>query len=508
MHFAQAAKNEARKTFTENGATAYNTTDSALLDLFGSIGALRNADNTRIERLFADAYQEDPLLATKCLFYSRDVRGGLGERHTFRVLLKYAATYHSEAIVNNIPLIGLYGRYDDLYELIGTPLENNMWRYVADQLAADEEAMNAGKACSLLAKWLKTPDASSANTRKLGILTAKKIGLTVYVYKRKLRALRRYLKIVEVSMSANKWNEIQYASVPSKAMTIYRNAFKKHDEVRFNNFIIAVENGKEKINASVLYPYDIIEAYIKQHGSEYFGLRVRTTDSVLEAQWKAMPNFLDEPANAIVIADTSGSMCGRPMNSAVGLALYFAERNQGAYHGLWMSFSGDSKIQRIKGEKLSQWLNNMDTEHWGGNTNLERAFMHVLNIAIENNVSQEEMVKSIIVISDMEIDSCTGSWSFYDEMAKRYRAHGYTIPNVVFWNVDSRHDVFHADKNRKGVQLCSGQSASTFKHLMAAINMNPMEMMVKVLTGDRYKPVTLACPTVQKTPVRRRRVNN
>lgn len=487
MKFSQALENESRKTYTENGATAYNTTGDALLDLFGSIGSLRKRKQLDIERLFADAYNEDKLNATKCLFYARDVRGGLGERNTFRILLRYAAIHHPEAIRPNIDLIPFYGRYDDWYTLVGTPLEDIMWEIMRHQLDLDEKAMKANKPCSLMAKWLKTPDASSKETRKLGILTAKKLDLTVYVFKRKLRALRKYLKVVEVDMSAKHWGNIEYASVPSKAMSNYRKAFAKHDQSRFEKFLTKVEKGEAKINSSTLFPYDLIEKYIQ---NSYGGLHPNY-DRVIEAQWKALPDYVGMEANAIVIADTSGSMQGRPLNSAVGLAIYFAERNKGPYHGIWMSFSEDSKIQRLKGETLAQKLAGIDTMHWDGNTNLERAFMHILQIAKDNHVDPEDMVKSLIVISDMQIDRTVGEWSFYDEMRKRFKKEGYEIPNVVYWNVDCRDDTFHADKSRKGVQICSGQSASTFKNLMASVGMTPVEMMQKVLGAERYDQITV-----------------
>ena len=493
MNFAEAINNESKKTYTENGATANNTSGSAMLDLFSTIGALRNTDDNRIRRLFADAYAEDKLLATKCLFYARDVREGLGERAVFRKLLNYAAKYHKEAIIKNLFLIPEYGRWDDMYALIGTPLEQDMWKIVNAQLNADQIAMAAKANVSLLAKWLKTPDASSKETRQLGRLTARKLGLDEKAYKRKLRALRAYLKVTEVSMSANKWDGIDYPTVPSRASMLYRSAFLRHDEDRFRNFLEAVNKGEAKVNAATLYPYDIIEKYTKKHGHYYMELRGLKQDDMLEAQWKALPNYVEGEANAMVIADTSGSMDGRPLASAVGLAIYFAERNKGAYHNLWMSFSRDSKVQKLKGETLAQKLGNIDTDYWDGNTNLERAFIHILDIAVKNNVPADEMIKSLIVISDMEIDMCVSkSWLFYDEMKNRYAAAGYEIPNVVFWNVNSRHDIFHADGKRKGVQLCSGQSASTFKTLMGSIGMTPIEMMVKTLNDKRYEKITVA----------------
>ena len=489
MNFAEAINNESKKTYTENGALALNTTGDALLDLFGTIGSLRNADKNRIHSLFAEAYKESPLLATKCLFYARDIRGGLGERETFRKLINYAAKYHQEALRKNIPLIPEYGRWDDLYSLVDTPLEENMWKYVKFQFNADLVSMAAGASVSLMAKWLKAPDVSSKQSCALGRLTARKLGYDEKSYKRALRKLRAYLNIVERDMSQNRWNEIEYSTVPSRASMLYRNAFFRHDEEGFRQFLDAVTKGETKINASTLYPYDIIERYVNNH---WWNFNRITHDDVLEAQWKALPEYVEKGANAIVIADTSGSMDGRPLASALGLAIYFAEHNKGAYHGLWMSFSERSTVQRLKGETLAQKLTNMDRSGWGWNTNLQQAFQHVLNIAVKNQVPPEEMVKSLIVISDMEIDSCTSAdWFFYDLMKKKYAEAGYEIPNVVFWNVESRHDVFHADAKRKGVQLCSGQSASTFKHLLESIGATPMEMMLKVLNDKRYEKITV-----------------
>jgi hypothetical protein len=380
-----------------------------------------------------------------------------------------------------------------MYALIGTPLEEEMWKLIKYQMNTDLINMAAGLNISLMAKWLKAPDVSSKKSCALGRLTAKKLGLNERAYKHKLRSLRAWLKIVERNMSSKQWDLIDYQAVPSRASMIYRNAFLRHDKERFCSFLDAVNKGEAKVNASALYPYDIIEKYTKQNNGYYMELCNLHTDEMLEAQWKALPNYVGEEASAIVIADTSGSMEGRPLASAVGLAIYFAERNKGAYHNLWMSFSSDSKVQSLRGETLAQKLGNIDTYHWGSNTNLERAFENILNIAVKNNVPKEEMIKSLIVISDMEIDCCcSNSWLFYDAMRDKYAAAGYEIPNIVFWNVESRNDIFHADAKRKGVQLCSGQSASTFKHLMESIGLTPVEMMLKVLNSERYEKVTVA----------------
>ena len=481
MNFAQAAKENAKWTRTENGAVALNTTGDARLDLYGTIGSLRGEAVTRINRLFEEAYKVDPLFATKIAFYARDVRGGLGERQTFRTIMCNMALHHPEALRPNLDLIGVFGRYDDLYCLIGTPLEDDMWTTMKKQFEEDVVNCTKGNAVSLLAKWIKTADASSERTRKLGIMTALKLGYSVPLFKREVRKLRKHIGVVESLMSAGKWDEIKYPEVPSRAMTIYRNAFMRHDGDRYNQYINKAVNGEAKINSSTLYPYDLIE---KITTGRFF---TPIEDKTVEAQWRQLPNYVEAGTNALVIADTSGSMYGRPLHTSVGLAIYFAERNKGAYHNMWMSFSTRPHIHMLKGNTLAQKIKSIDMNDWQGNTDLKAAFELVLDIAVKNDVPQDEMPKSLIVISDMEIDFCGNrDWTFYDKMARKFHKAGYEIPNILFWDVSSRHDVFHADSKRKGVQLCSGQSTTVFKQLMSCVGMTPVEAMENTINSERY----------------------
>lgn len=477
MNFAEAMRGDAKLTRTENGAAALSTTGDARLDLFGTIGSLREADESRITALFAEAYAQDKLFATKIAFYARDIRGGLGERKTFRTIIRYMAEKHPEALKPNLDLIGVFGRYDDMYSLVGTPLEDDMWAAMKKQFEEDLQNLNAGNAISMLAKWIKTADASSIATRKLGILTAQKLGYPVYNFKRIVRNMRKRIGVVESLMSTGRWNEIKYPEVPSRAMMIYRKAFTKHDADRFGEFINKAENGEVKINASTLFPYDIVEKIL--YGKE--------NNKVLEAQWKALPDYVEKGTNVLVMADVSGSMYGRPLATAIGLAVYFAERNAGAYHNLFMTFSGDPKTVLLRGETLGQKIRNVNGANWGNNTDLRAAFERVLEIAERHSIPRGEMPKAIVVISDMEIDSCGNrEWIFYDEMANSFHKSGYVIPNIIFWNVDSRHDTFHADHSRKGVQLASGQSVTVFKQILQNLGYNPVEAMENTINSERY----------------------
>ena len=482
MNFADAIREESTHTYTENGAKARNTSGDACLDFFSTVGSLRKTDDERKIRLFETAYNEDPLTALRILFYGRDVRGGLGERDTFRTILKDAAQFYPAYVLKNMHLIPFYGRWDDLYCLMDTPCEDAMWKFMHEAFMEDYRHACAGADnVTLLAKWLKRGDESSKEAHALGIKTAEKFGFTVYEYKRMVRTIRKHLDIVEAKMSTNRWDEINYSSVPSRASMIYKNAFMRHDEDRYCDYIQKVQAGEAKINTSVVYPYDLIHKVL--HGSY---------DSTVQAMWDNLPNYVEGGYNALVIADTSGSMDGRPIETAISLAIYFAQRNRGAYHNLWMTFSMCPTYQIIRDTNLYEIVRNMDRRGWDTNTNLEAALDRILQTAIDNNVAPEDVPASLIIISDMEIDSCEHSgWSFYDAMKDRYAEQGYQIPNIVFWNVDSRHDIYHADKSRKGVQLVSGQSPTVFTTLMKSIGMTPIEYMLSVVNSDRYQPVTI-----------------
>ena len=309
-NFADAIRNETKWTRTENGAVALKDTGDACLNFFALVGALRNADKTRVETLYEEAYREDPLLATKILFYARDIRGGLGERKVFNDLLHYASIHHPESIVKNIELIPEYGRFDDWYSMVDTPLEKKMWDAMDKQFNHDWYEMTYSRPVSLLAKWAKSCNSgASPKTRELGEKTAKEMGLSLKEYRKVLSTLRKYIDVTECKMSENEWEDIKYPSVPSKAMMNYRNAFVKHDKDRFNQYLESVKSGKTKINSSTLYPYDLIEKYLTYYNWSFH--TKKEEDAVLEEQWKALPNYVEENTNALVICDTSGSMCGR-----------------------------------------------------------------------------------------------------------------------------------------------------------------------------------------------------
>lgn len=483
--FAMGINKATNITRTENGQLAYKSTNySKLLDFFAVAGALRGRNENDIKTKMAESFSEDALLATKLLFFLSDVREGLGERSTFRIALKWLAQNYPEVVTMNMELIPHFNRWDSLFVLRGTPCEKEMVAFVKSQLRKDMMAAKTAQSFSLLAKWMPSINTSSVATCELAAWFAKQLNLTSREYRQTLAFLRDRLKVVEVAMADQRWSDVTYEQVPSRAMMTYRKAFGRHDGERFTGYIADVKSGKKEIKAKTLYPYDIIEKVL--YGGE--------DNDVLEAQWNALPDYVNGEFNALVMADVSGSMYGRPMATSVGLALYFAERNKGAFHNLFMTFSGNPEFVRVSGYNLYTKAQNLSRAAWQQNTNLDAAFTKILSLAVQNKVPAADMPKSLIIISDMEIDAaCYGSraWDFLTLQKVKFANYGYTMPNIVFWNVDSRQDTFLADENRPGVQLASGQSASTFKHILNGIDLTPYQAMLDCLNSERYEKVVV-----------------
>lgn len=497
-------ENNSNVTVTENGAYAYKSTTNSLLDLFGTIGALRERSADEIEELFKKALNVNALGAVKLSFYARDIREGLGERRTAKIIWKWLADNYPETMYKNLALVPYFGRWDDLYAFVGTKIEDGMWALVCRQWNDDIKNVKEGNGISLMAKWLKSVNASDEESRKLGRLTAKKMGFSERTYRKALSTLRRYLDVTEVKMSNKDFGNIQYANVPSKAMNNYRKAFERNDEDRFKEYLESVKKGESKINAGVLYPYDIMMKY--GVGKTRWGYE--DYDETLELQWKNLPNYIEGENNVLVMADTSGSMFGRPLATSMGLAIYFAERNHGEFKNKFMTFDKKPHFVTLKGKSLRDKIEHIESIN--ANTNLMAALEMILNVAVANSVSKEDMPKALVIISDMEFDNAvterdfdwknrkwnvgsTYNVSYNERIKKMFTDEGYDVPKIVFWNVNSRHDVFHTmeDEGMENVILVSGQSVSTFKTVLSNIEGNAEDAMWNVLNKERYKSVVL-----------------
>lgn len=477
-------------SYTENGALGFSTSGKKLLDINFAVTSFRNKSNQAIEDAFANAYYENKLLAVKWLFYARDREQGIGERRLFRVCLQWLANEDPEVAKAVFALSGEYGRLDDMFVLLDTNLKNDVIAYVRKQLKEDLENMENGKSVSLLAKWLKSPNASSKETRRLSKIIYKSLGMTERNYRKMLSALRKYLKVVEVQMSAKKWNEINYNAVPSRANLIYKGAFLRNDEERRRAYLAALERGDKdvKINASVLFPDDIVHKYSNGRCGS-----VGRYDATLEELWKALPTLSSD--NTLVVRDGSASMTwngGKPMDVATALAIYMAERNQGEFHNQFITFSRTPKIIDLNGlntlhDKLAKTYREEDCS----NTDIEAVFGLILQTAISHKMTQEDMPKNIVIVSDMQFDAHSHNCNdtLFGAICKEYVAHGYALPRLIFWNVNGRDNkTVPIQQNAMGVVLMSGYSQNLIKMVMSN-QTDPYKCLIEQLNSNRYKPV-------------------
>ena len=513
--FMNGLKTATNYTLTENGGITHKTTKSDLLDMFAMGAAMRKRSDADVILMFRKAFAENPVYALKCLFYIRDVRGGQGERRFFRVAMKDLATYNTDTARRNLEHIPFYGRWDDLYIFVGTPLEADAFALIKKQLALDVQC----KTPSLLAKWLKSENTSSKDSRYLANKTRAYLGMSHKQYRKTLSILRERINVLERLMSAGKWDEIEFDKIPSRAGMIYKNAFARHDLERAKNenvqtYADFAKDATKKVNAKVLYPYECVAEAVKAAGVNYgYGYNYNKTNyadaetnrAMINKYWDNLADYFNKANfNGLAVVDTSASMRGAdasaPINVAISLGMYCAEKASGPFAGHYVSFSSRPQLIAVEGTDFVDKVYRIYKTNLCENTNIEATFDLLLNTAIANHCTQDDLPQNIIVISDMEFDSATRSgWygghngftinsnnaeTVMEGVAKKWASHGYQLPHLVFWNVDARQNNIPMDLGNGRVSYVSGFSPSIFETLMTG--KTGYDLMMEKLDSQRY----------------------
>ena len=485
--FLDSLKRETNYTKTENNGVAHKSTLNAVYDMFALGGAYRNRTDADCILLFKNALEENEELALKCLFYLRDIRGGQGERRFFRVCFKWLAKEYPDIAARNLENVPEYGRWDDLYSVVGTKVEEAMFAEIINQLDLDMEALNMGDSfgVSLLAKWLKSENASSKETKKLGDLTRKALGLSHKQYRKILSDLRTRINIVEKLMSEGKWEQIEYAKLPSKAGLIYRNAFARRDAERYEEFI----NSKEtKVNAGTLYPYDIAHKAFNANNLSLNDIE-RVT---IQKYWDVLPDFYNgNEENGLCVVDVSGSMYGKPLEAAISLGAYIAERGHGPFANHFITFSEYPKLVKFEGIDIIDKINRCKSADWGMNTDIEAVFDLLLKVALEKNTLPEDIPSRLYILSDQEFDEgisieCAtkdGILTLLEGIAKKWESFGYKLPQVIFWNLDARNNNIPAIGEQ--FTCVSGLSPVLIETVLSG--KNGLDLCLEKLLSERYK---------------------
>lgn len=360
---------------------------------------------------------------------------------------------------------------------------------------------------SLIYKWLKSENASSKETKRLAQKTIKAFGISPRNYRKLLSWGREQSKIVERLMSQNRWDEIDFSHLPSRAGLIYRKAFERRDMIqqKYREF---AKDTTTKVNAGKLYPYDVVrEAQKVMHCDNYwtYGAHEPRLDDtqrlMVNKYWDNLRNVFPagENFNAMVVCDTSCSMLhgasdtATPMQVAVSLAMYAAERANGPFKNHYISFSNQARLVEVIGADFCDKVSRIIRSNVCENTNLESVFDLVLNTAMQYRLPRSAMPKTLVIISDQEVDRCAGisnhKETFMESMRRKWAqkcGNRYEFPDVVFYNVSARNDTF-IDDPQSGITFCSGCSPVLFEQIMSG--KTSYDLMFEKLNSSRYSDI-------------------
>ena len=501
--FMNTLKDNTNFKYTEKGDITHKTSKSDVLDMFALGGSYRNREDNDVILLFKNAYEENPELALKCLFYLRDIRGGQGERRFFRVAFKWLCEKHIESAKKNLINVSEYGRWDDLiYVAVNTPLQNEAFAIIKHQLALDVNC----KTPSLLAKWLPSQNASNNETKKLGHIMAKYLGISNKQYRKTLSTLRERIKVLEKLMSANRWDEIEFDKIPSRAGLIYKNAFARRD-ILAKKYEAFAKDASTKVNAEALYPQEIAERIFNSCGYNGWSQRITLSETdrlILQKYWDNLKDFYNgREENGIAIVDVSGSMSGTPMNAAVSLGAYIAEKAHGPFANHFITFSNHPQLVKFEGVDIVDKFIRCSNADWGGTTNLKAVFDLLLTTAKNQNTRVEDMPTRLYIFSDMEFDSCVSfndrdNLGYYrvisensiqtglESIKEKWAREGYKLPQVIFWNLNARNNNIPAIG--EGFSYVSGFSPSMIDCILTG--KDGYDLMLEKLMSKRYEAVT------------------
>ena len=317
---------------------------------------------------------------------------------------------------------------------------------------------------------------------RLGIVTAEKHGKQ-HEYRRVLSQLRAEIRIIENNLRERDYS-FDYSKQPSKAMMKYRRAFLRNDEIRYKDFLSRVEKGEAVMHTGTLYPYDVIRPVLSEMSAD--------ERRSVNAAWNSLEDFTDGE-NALAVIDGSGSMyytgAPKPAEVALSLGVYFAEHSRGMFAGHFITFSSKPRLVEIKGRDIFEKIRYCMSFNEAANTNIKAVFDLILMTAVKNRLPQNQRPKTLYIISDMEFDCCAENADITNfEYAKRaFSSHGYKLPQVVFWNVQSRNMQQPVTMNEQGVTLVSGASPRVFSMIKAG--MSPMSLMLETLSNEIYAEI-------------------
>jgi len=298
--------------------------------------------------------------------------------------------------------------------------------------------------------------------------------------------------VVETQMCNNDWDNINFERVPSVASSRYRKAFMRRANESYTAFVERLSSGDAKINASAIFPHDVLRSFIK--GFEYGSSSLDQTEATAtKAQWDALPNFLGD--NTILpMVDVSGSMFSdiggiAAIDVAVSIGTYLADKQTGPFADCFLTFTDTPKLVKETGDVFAK-VRKMFTEV-GYSTNFEAAYMEVLRVAKKYKIAQEDMPTYLLVLSDMEFNSCSRGGvpvTLFEAARRDFEVAGYQMPAMIFWNLNGRKGNSPVTFREDGTALVSGYSQNILKGILSVDldDFTPRSIMLNTVNVERY----------------------
>ena len=432
-------------TTTTNGAKQYTSSNDVCVDLFSKIGSMRHWERRDILHYFENAFEHNPELTARITYWARAARAGSGERKTFYTILDEIARTSPDFISDNARTLAQLGYWKDLIGYCDIP----------GVLSAFAQAIKDGD--RLANKWApRKGDIAKQLRDELG-----------YTNKEYRKWLKKHSDTVETKMSNKEWDDIKYSSVPGSAMRRYSRAYDRNDHQRFDGW---KNDDTTKASVSATYPHQI------------FGV-MDQDEKLAEKMWRDLPDFIDTEEIILPMIDVSGSMYGGALQVAISLGMYLAQRNKSQFVNTFLTFSENPQFVRIPsnpGVTLAEKFQTINSADWGMNTNFEKAYTKILDLATKHNVDPKSMPSMLLCLSDMQFDESGNGKLYLEDIKDEYTAHGYEIPKLVFWDLEA-HTGQHAQCSDENVAMISGFSPSIMKAVLNAEEFNPIDVMLEAL---------------------------
>ena len=523
---------------------------------------VRGMDRTRLTGML------DTLLATEradlvadamvLAFQTRNCRGGKGELDLFYWMILDLYKLYPKTVTEMLKLVPQYGSYKDWFQLVSLAEDNDkglmdaILTIAAEQLLKDREAMSSNKGfLSLLAKW--APRAKRANGKQAGALAKKLFSGSKTAnkeYRQLVASLNKALRTTEVNMCVNRWDRIEFGSVPSLAMLKYRKAFLNEqvgtvptmaeDETgnRFpeNEVRVAcrkrlrkeiIEQKVSKLKGKQLFPHEIVnkfqntqtstlEADLLQH--QWNDIRENVKMSMSKGHKAEGSGRTVDLEKLVAIADVSGSMTGTPMKVSIALSILVSELAAPEFADRFLTFSESPEWVKFEdGMSLKDKIQTTARAPWGMNTDFAKAMDLLLDTAVAAKLKPCE-IPGLIVFSDMQFDQARSTNHYYDSpkkeenwetqlerLVREYKEAGlkacgepWAPPHVIYWNLRGDTSGFPAQADMEGVTMLSGFSPSLVKLLLSGEEIEAEETVKEVINEDG--DVVLVKERVKKNP--------